>query len=126
MEKRDICLDFLREKCDKKENCKYGHVIMDNKEDYIKFYEDTTVIDAKIKETILKLSKDEPLIGLEDYKGSFNTMPEKNGRIPIMSKCFKCQKGFRFYRDEVQCLGEPRSITCDKCLEECAHLLSYN
>lgn len=39
MEKRDICLNYIKDQCEDKERCKYAHVIVENKENFISYYQ---------------------------------------------------------------------------------------
>jgi hypothetical protein len=102
MEKRDYCFDYIRDKCENLK-CQYSHVIVENKEEFLKKHEDRIRVRLEVKE----------------YNPSFvevktNTVTSDKKKI---SKCVLCQKGFLVSERLIE-IGDPSSIKCEACLKK--------
>jgi hypothetical protein len=83
MERRDFCLDFIKGHCPDQILCKFAHVIVPDKESYLKQYEAN-----KYKfETV------------EIEGQTFTLFEQMAGKKRWMTKCKGCQKGHHFEFD---------------------------
>jgi hypothetical protein len=106
MEKRDYCLDYIRGNCDDLK-CKFGHVIVDNKEEFLKKHE------QKVRIRISPVQEFKPSFSEIKRSNESDSKPTAN----VISKCTKCQKGFLVNKDLVE-RGDPSSIKCKECLKQ--------
>lgn len=104
MEKRDYCINYVKGICEMKENCKFAHIIVEDKEIFLKLHESRKAYNNGMK------PEADPF-----FQPSFNAVPTKSGNNKILSKCQGCGKGFVFDEKEIS-KGELRSITCFNCL----------
>lgn len=101
MEKRDMCIKFLKSECDLRENCKYGHIIVPDKEVYLKMFESKLINNGMIDNYDLDIR--------------FTTIIDKSGKSIVMSKCQICEKGISFDENKIK-KGELQSYTCADCI----------
>jgi hypothetical protein len=102
MEKRDICFDYIRGECNNYK-CQYGHVIVNNKEEFLKKHAD------RIRVRFTTSVEYEPSF-MEIHSISDNRAIEK-----VISKCIKCQKGFLVAKDKILS-GDIKGKKCKDCL----------
>jgi hypothetical protein len=107
MEKRDYCFDYIRGSCDNLK-CQYGHVIVHNKEEFLKKHE------HRIKGRIGEVKEHTP--SFTEIQSKSN--PTSNKKI---SKCVRCQRGFLVCEELIE-RGDPSSIKCDNCIRRNAIL----
>jgi hypothetical protein len=102
MEKRDFCIDFLKGACEQREKCRYGHIIVPDRETFLKTYDSTG-------------GKMGSLVSNDHKVPTYTEMNTKNGKKTIIATCQTCGKGFFFDAGKVA-QGEPASLYCKTCL----------
>lgn len=100
MEKREFCIDFIKGSCEQKGACKYAHVIVQDKEVYLKTFETNKAANSGVM-----------FNENEDFVPKFTLLDPKNGgKKRWMTKCKECSKGF-YFDYEIE-RGSPESLYC--------------
>ncbi len=103
MEKREFCIDFIKGSCELKGNCKYAHVIVPEKEVFLKTYE--------TKKNMKVIGKDDEEVKMP----TFTLIDSKNGTTKKwLSTCITCAKG-HYFAFEIE-RGSPESLYCTNCI----------
>jgi hypothetical protein len=97
MEKRDYCFDYIRGQCENYK-CQNGHVIVENKEEFLKKHE------HRIK---IRFSEYQPNYVEID---TCNKVTDK-----VISRCVKCGMGF-LVNKELVLNGAESGIKCKGCV----------
>jgi hypothetical protein len=106
MEKRELCMNFLKGCCEDSYKCKYGHIIVPDKDNYIKLHEAT--------KTFYTIS------GKQYEPSAITRIAGKNGVI-LMTKCVVCGKGMVLNESKVE-IGTPQSMFCQDCFSKGEYL----
>ena len=97
MEGREFCLDFLEGNCLMNIKCKFAHVIMKEKEEF------------------LKTKKQKPMV-IEENEQTYTMFEPSVGSRKWLTKCRDCEKAHYFYYNIRK--GSLESMYCRHCVDK--------